>query len=502
MPYLLGLDIGTTNTKAVLYDLDGQLRAVASAPTPITEEGPGHATRDPEALYQAAVGVIRQAAAQVQDPTEVLALSISSMGEAGVPLDARGQAVYPIIVWYDRRTLPYRAWWQAHLDDDRLYAICGLQPGHIFSLNKIMWLRDHEPASYARLALWLSVSDYLAYRLSGVAAMSYPQACRTMAFDLHTLDWSAEVLATAGIPVAIFPRAVPSGQALGTLTPQAAEACGLTRRTMVAAGGHDHICAAVAAAVTGPGALLDSIGTTEAALTVLERPRTEPRIRALGLSCGVHAAAGRYYLIGGILGVGPLLAWLVQTVLQQPPGDEGYRALFEAAAASPRGAQGLYLLPFLAGAGSPQPDPRATGAYLGLCLHHTRPDLVRAACEGVCYELRHLLESLQAVTPTAEAAIRAVGGGARNPFWLQMRADATGHPVEVPQGTERGALGAALLAGLGAGLYDSLEAAAERAYHVERLYQPDPEARQEYAARYEGTYARLREAALLVPASH
>jgi xylulokinase len=160
----------------------------------------------------------------------------------------------------------------------------------------------------------------------------------------------------------------------------------------------------------------------------------------------------------------------------------------------------LYLLPFLTGAGSPEQDPRATGAFLGLRQHHTRDDMARAAFEGVCYELRRLLESLDALAPGAGAVLRAVGGGARDAFWLQMRADVTGRTVEVPQGTERGALGAALLAGVGAGVYESVEAAAAGAYRAERSYHADPEAHRAYSARYEGTYRRLHEAALLVKA--
>ncbi len=491
MSYLLGIDVGTTNTKAVVYDLAGEMRAVASLPTPVTEERAGWATHDPEALYEVALAVIRRAAAEVPDPAAVRALSVSSMAESGVPLDARGRPVYPIIVWHDVRTLPYRAWWQARLGDDRLYAITGLQPGHIFSLNKIMWLREHAREAYSRLVRWLSVSDYIAYRLTGVEAMSYPQACRTLAFDLHTLAWSDEILETAGVRAAIFPQPVPSGQALGPLRPEVAAACGLGCDTLVAAGGHDHICAAVAAGVIAPGALLDSSGTVEAVLAVLDRPRAEAAVRELGLSCGVHAVPGRYYLIGGILGVGPLLTWLTQIFLHRRATEEGYRALTEAAQASPRGAHDLYLLPFFAGAGSPQPAPRATGAYLGLRLHHTREDMIRAGFEGVCYELRHLLESFQAVVPSRDALLRAVGGGARNAFWLQMRADVTGRTLEVPHGTERGALGAALLAGLAAGLYPDLAGAAASAYRVEHTYHPNAEAHHDYSVRYEHYRAAL-----------
>ena len=491
MDYLLGIDVGTTNTKAVLYDLAGQMRAVASAPTPVTEEGAGRATHDPEALYQTTVAVIRQAVAGVEDPACVRGLAVSSMAESGVPLDAQGRPLYPVIVWHDIRTIPYQAWWSETAGDERLYAITGLQPGHIYSLNKILWLRDHEPAAYARLHSWLSVSDYVAYRLSGMLAMSYPQACRTLAFDLHTGDWSPELLNAAGVPASVFPPALPSGQALGPLRAEAAAACGLSRHTLVSVGGHDHICAAVASGVISPGAMLVSSGTVEAALGVLERPRTEPAVLALGLHCGMHAVPGRYYLIGGILGAGPLLSWLVQELLQKPLDDEGYRALSEAAAASPRGARGLFLLPYLGGAGAPRRAPQATGAYLGLRLHHTRADLVRAAFEGLGYELRHLVECFRPLMPAREAPLRTVGGGARNPFWLQLRADMTGRTVEVPAGTERAALGAALLGGLGAGLYDNIEAAAAAAYRAEQTFHPNPEAYREYSAWYEETYRGL-----------
>jgi xylulokinase len=209
---------------------------------------------------------------------------------------------------------------------------------------------------------------------------------------------------------------------------------------------------------------------------------------------------GRYYLIGGLLGVGPLMSWLVQVVLGLEPGTAGYQALVEAAAAAPRGANDLYLLPYLAGAGSPQQDPQATGAYLGLRLHHSRGDLARAALEGVAYERRRLLESLHVVAPGSQRLVRAVGGGARSPFWLQLRADVTGHVVEVPPGTERSALGAALLAGVAAGVYPGVEAAAAGAYRAEAVYQPSPEAERDYAERYDRVYRRLIPARNLVRA--
>ncbi len=496
MAYLLGVDVGTASTRAVLYDLEGRARAAAAAPTPLDERGHGQATRDPEALYQTVIGVIRQAAAQAADPAQVLGLSISSMGEAGVPLDEQDRAVYPIIEWHDTRTLGYLSWWQAHLGEERLFALTGLQPEHIYSLNKIMWLRDHEGPAYQRLRRWLSVSDYVAYRLSGVAAMSYPQACRTMAFDLQALNWSAEILDAAGIAAGIFPPAIPSGQPLGPLRGEAAAACGLSPRTLVAAGGHDHICAAVAAGVVAPAAVLDSLGAVEALLAVLRRPQVDRVVWKLGLSCGAHAAPGRYYLLGGVLGVGPLLTWLVQNLLGLAPTEEGYRALFEMAKAQPRGAHGLYLVPHLAGAGSPRLAPLAGGAYVGLRPQHTRADMVRAAFEGLSYELRRLLESMEAVSAGHDSVLRAVGGGARSAFWLQLHADVTGHTVEVPQGAERGALGAALLAGLGAGIYADIEAAATRTYRVARSYQPDADAHHDYTLRYEHSYRRLSQVAL------
>ena len=485
MPHLLGIDVGTTNTKAVLCDVEGRLVGQAAAPTPSTPGVPGQATSDPESVFATVLQVLRDTVAQC--PTaEVVGIGVSSMAEAGVPLDSHDAPVYPIIAWYDNRTLPYRAWWAERLDDDALYAVTGLQPGHIYSLNKILWLRDHEPAAYARLARWLSVSDYVAYRLSGEQAMSYSQASRTLAFDVRSLRWSVPLLHLAAVAQGIFPTAVPSGQTLGPLRPEVARACGLKPGAIVAAGGHDHLCAALACGATKPGVVLDSIGTTEAVLSALAEPRTGPDVRRLGLHCGVHVVPRAYYIIGGLLGIGPMQRWLVDAFLGMEPGDEAYVRLAELAATSPAGAQGLLFLPFLAGGGAPQIDPSASGGWLGLRLHHTRADLVRAALEGAAMELHRLLDCFAAVADAEGlvAALRAVGGGSRSSLGLQLRADVTGRMVETPAESERAAMGGALLGGLGAGVYTSAEEAAARAYRTDRTYQPHPERRQLYAERY------------------
>ncbi|MGQ9681646.1 MAG: FGGY-family carbohydrate kinase [Anaerolineae bacterium] len=483
MPHLLGIDVGTTNTKVVLCDPEGRIQGQASAPTPTSPVAPGQATSDPEEVYATVLRAMGQAASQCPS-AEVVGIAVSSMAEAGVPLDSHNVPIYPIIAWHDNRTLPYRAWWAERLDEDAQYAITGLQPGHIYSLNKLLWLRDHEPATYRRLARWLSVSDYVAYRLCGVQAMSYSQASRTLAFDVRSLQWSDSLLQLSGVAPGVFPTGVSSGQALGPLCSAAARACGLTPRALVAAGGHDHLCAALACGVVAPGTLLDSIGTTEAMLTPLGEPRTTPEVRRLGLHCGVHVVPRTYYAIGGLLGIGPLQSWLVQNLLGLGPGDEAYTRLAALVADSPPGARGLLFLPFLAGGGAPQIDPRAAGGWLGLRLQHTCADMARAALEGVAFELRRLLDSIAVVSDAAGvAALRAVGGGSRSDLGLQLRADVTGRLVQAPASPERAALGAALLGGLGAGVYAHPQEAA-RVYAAARTFYPDPQRQQLYAERY------------------
>ncbi|MHB0859105.1 MAG: FGGY-family carbohydrate kinase [Anaerolineae bacterium] len=494
MHLLLGVDLGTTNTKVVAYSTTGQPVAQASSPTPTSVEGMRQASHDPELLWQACAQAIRQTVAQLPAEGRIEGLALASIGESGVPLDAHGQPVYPIIAWYDERTLPQTAQLAQRTTESALYRISGLPLGHTFTLNKLLWLQECQPEAFARLRTWLCVSDYIAYRLTGERCMGYSLASRTLAFDLRRLVWSQELLSLADLDAAIFPPLQPEGTRIGQVGGEAARWTGLQEGTPVYVGGHDHVCGALAMGAFEPGRVLDSTGTTEAELATLTNIDDHLDTADTSFCLGCHVARGRYYALGSILGAGSMLAWLADLLWPdgQWNGAQALQALTDAAASSPRGAQGLYVLPHLAGAGSPERHSSARGVFVGLSLSQSRADLARAALEGLAYELRWLWEALERFSGHPIEQVITAGGGARNAFWSQIKSDVTGRALTIPQHTEAAALGAALLAGIGAGVYhDARDAHRQIKVPVAKVH-PQPEAAEDYAIRYHALMAQVR----------
>ncbi|MHB1294287.1 MAG: FGGY-family carbohydrate kinase [Anaerolineae bacterium] len=494
MQLLLGVDLGTTNIKAVAYTVDGRPVAQASSPTPTTIEGVRQASQNPSELYGACAQAIRQVTAQLSPADTIIGLAMASVGEAGVPLDAHGQPVYPIIAWYDERPRPQAEQLAERVTEKTLYHISGLPMGHTFTLNKLLWLRACQPGVFSRLRAWLCISDYVAYRLTGERCMGYSLASRTLALDLRRRAWSEELLSLAGVDAAIFPPLQPEGSPVGRVSAEAARQTGLVEGTPVFVGGHDHVCGALAMGAFEPGRVLDSTGTTEAELVTLTD--VAPHLDAADLSfcLGCHVASGRYYALGSILGAGSMISWLADLLWPGAQADRGQaiQALTEAAATSPRGAKGLYVLPHLAGAGSPDRDSLARGVFVGLTLSQGRADMARATLEGLAYELRWLWEALERFSGHPIEQVISAGGGARNTFWSQIKADVTGRPLTIPQHTEAVALGAAMLAGIGAGIYRDAQEAHRQVDVPAGEVQPQMEDSDFYAGRYHALMAQVR----------
>jgi xylulokinase len=492
MDVLLGLDLGTTNCKALAFDLEGGLAASAVAPTPICAgSDPGSPEYDGSGLWHTAFGLIREVTGQLGPNRRVAALAVASMGESGVLVDASGEPLFPVITWHDRRTAPWAAWWRERMAEEEIYRITGLPQDHIYSAHKLLWYREKNPAAFARARSFLCLADWVTYKLTGQASTSYSMACRTMLFDLRALAWSHDLLDVARLPVGLLPLPLPSGEIAGRVTPEAAQATGLATGTPVVAGGHDHICAALAAGVIAPGPLLNSSGTADALLVTLdEAPAVEGLAARSGLCCGCHTARNRYYLLAGFVS-GGVVSWLCRTLAGEDSPAALSTLLAEAAAAEP-GARGLVFLPDLACGGPPDRDPDSWGAWLGLRLEHTRGDLVRAAFEGLSLALRRLMDAFAETTGHTAGELRAVGGGSRNTWWLQLKADVLGLPVTVPGLSEFTARGAALLAGLGAGIYADDAEAAATSYQASSRYDPETSRKTYYSGLYRVVFRELR----------
>lgn len=478
---LLGIDIGTTHSKVAAYDRAGTLLAHRQAPTPLMRGADGLAYYAPEGIWETVSALVGAVVREVGRGVEGLA--VASMGEAGVPLDAAGAPTFPIIPWHDARAAPQLAALSRQLSPARFYAITGLYPNPIHTIAKWRWLQDQEPLAWERTALWLSVADYLGFRLTGRAAAERSLAARTMAYDVTEGTWSQELLKLAEVDARLLPPLIDAGTLLGPLTREAAAATGLAMGTPVFVGGHDHICAALACGALAPDIALDSLGTAEGLLVGLPGPLSPQA--AGGLGVGPHVAPGYGYLLGGVYSSGGALAWIRELL-----GLADFEALRALAAEVAPGASPLFIAHFH-GAAPPVNDPEARGAFLEVLPEHRREHMARAVYEGVALEVRAGLEAFEQVTGSAIHTVRLVGGGALDPLWLKIRAAVLGRPLEVARYVDMVTLGAALLAGLGAGLYDTPQQAVAATYAARQQLEPEPA----WAERYAACYPRYRAAA-------
>lgn len=454
---LVGVDVGTTNIKALVVDRRGQVLARASVPTPTHYPQPGWAYYEAEELWQQTAAALRAAIAQLEDPQAITGIAFASLAETAVPLDAHRQPTYAGIAWFDKRTEPQAQWLDVTIGRDRLFTVCGLPLAHIFGLCKLLWLRQHAAEAWARTRLCLNVADYLAFRLCGVAATDFSLASRTLALDLRGLRWANDLLAELGIASELFAPLLPSGTDLGPILPEAAQATGLPRHTRVVVGGHDHVCGALAMGVTEPGMALDSIGTSEVVFLPLDAPLSDPEVGRQGYEFGCHVDGRHYYGWAGMRLSGGCAEWFRGLFA----ADMSYTQLTEEAASIPPGSHGALFLPHLRSSVNRNLDPKALGAFIGLSADTTRGALFRAILEGTAFEMRASLEQLLAHLDLRASGAQierfvAVGGPTRNPLWMRIRAGILRRTVWVAEMEEAAALGAAMLAGLGAGAYSNL----------------------------------------------
>lgn len=491
MPLLLGLDVGTTSIKAVVYDSGrGEIVAQAAAPTPTSHPRPGWTNFDAEGLWQGVVSCTKQALAALPPASQVAAVAVASMGEAGVPVDKEGTPLYPVIAWHDPRSEPQATRLGQTVGPEAVHRLTGQQVRHIFGAPKMLWLRENEPAVFKRLARWLSVEDFILWRLSGVAATDYTIAARTMLFDVRRAGWSAEMLAACGFAESILPQPFPSGAVIGQVTAQAARQTGLPAGLPVSTGGHDHLCGALAAGAVDTGRVLDSSGTAQAVLIPSGEFKGGGAVFANGFSCYHHVLRGRYIIQGGLTSAGSSLEWL----LRLTRGPDERAIVFSEAEQSGAGAHGVLCLPHFMGSGTPYVDTESRGAFIGVSLGHTRGDLLRALIEGQAYTLRLNLERLAEAAPLAPGYLIAIGGANREPLMLQTKADICRRPVRAPEVREATALGAALLAGLGCGVFADDAQAAASVHGADRSFEPQAEHCALYDTWFEERFRHLYDA--------
>lgn len=493
MANLLGIDVGTTNWKAVVFSQTGDILGSASTAAQTLCDDTGY-SYSAEGIWRAVAGVVRKALTD-RGTAAPDAVGVASMGETGVPISIDGSPVHPSITWFDTRSNGQADELRRRVGAEKLFRITGLDPHPMFSLPKIAWIRDNDPAAFGRIHRWLSVADYISYRLTGCLATDYSLASRTLALDLDTGRWSDEILQDMNIPESIFPPLLRAGTRLGLVTREAARDTGLAQGTPVVVGAHDHHCAYFAAGDPLEDVVLDSSGTAESVFTLLPAERPRPSDYN-GLRVGFSIDPSRYASLSGIPASGVSADWAVQNICGDMDVSGGYESVMRTADSVPAGCNGILFVPHLRGAGAPKQDPVARGAFVGLLSSHTRAHLVRAVFEGLCFELRVVLTAVEEEFGFQISRLHTVGGGARNHAWQQLKADITGLDVCVPDVKEAAAQGAALLAGLGIGVYPSAADALRSVFRLRRRFVPRPEGVEAYEkafAIYQGLYERLRE---------
>ena len=494
---VLGIDVGTSGSRALLLGADGRIVAAASAPhAPFRSPRTGWAEQDPDDWWQASAAAARRALAEGGvGGADVQAIGLSGQMHGSVLLDDRDRVVRPAIIWCDQRSEDECRWLDRTVGAARIRALTSNPALTNFTLTKLLWVRTHEAAAWSRVRHVLLPKDYVRFRLSGERAIDVADASGTLLLDVARRQWSADMLAATGLDEAILPRVFESSEVCARVSPEGAEAFGVPAGTPIVAGAGDQAAGAIGMGITQPGAVSATIGTSGVVFAATDRPTTDPDGR-LHTFCHIPA---RWHVMGVTQAAGLSLGWMRDLVAA---GGSSYDELTADAAVVPPGADGVLWAPYLMGERTPYCDPAIRGALVGLAASHGRGHVVRAVMEGVAFSLRDSLTIFMELGVPVERIVLG-GGGAASPLWRQIQADVYGREVETVAADEGAAHGAAILAGVGARLWPSVDEACRAVVRRAAVTAPHAEAvavmNERYAA-YRRLYPALR--SIERPAAH
>ncbi len=479
----LGIDVGTGGTRAVVVSERGQVVAAAGAEhAHFTSPQTGWAEQDPRDWWRATQEAVRAVLAKGVAAESIAAIGFSGQMHGAVLLDDRGQVLRPAIIWCDQRTVSQCREITTKVGPRRLIEFTASPALTGFTLPKLLWVREQEPDLWARVRRVLLPKDYVRFRLTGERAIDVADASGTLLFDVARRHWSAEMAQAMEIDERLLPPVFESPEVVGAVSAEGAKTTGLRLGTRVVAGAGDQAAGAVGLGVVKPGAVIATIGTSGVVFAATDRPALDPQGR---VHTFCHAVPGRWHVMGVTQGAGLSLRWFRdQFGAGADDGCDPYDRLCAEAAEAPAGAGGLLWAPYLMGERTPHLDPQARAALVGLTAGHTRAHVVRAILEGVAFSLRDTLTIFEEMKVPVES-IRLGGGGARSPLWRQIQAEVYGTTVELTAEEEGAAYGAALLAGVGAGAWVSVDAACEAAIHIAARIQPESAAVTHMTARYQ-----------------
>lgn len=483
--YLMGLDVGTTGAKAVVFDENGVQKGYGFQEYGITYTEEGYVEQDPEAIWQIAKMVMGQAAIGTGD--KIAAISLSVQGDAVIPIDRNRMAIGPAQLGMDYRGINETKSCEEEIGGEKLFSITGMRPHPMNSIIKVLWVKNHQPDFYDRVWKFVTWSEYILAKLgSDEIVIDYTQASRTMAFDLNKKSWSEEILKGIGIDREKLATPVPSGVQVGRLYGELARELHINPSAVLVTGGHDQTCASLGAGIINENLALDSHGTAEVISALMKTPKLTHEMYNDYYPCYCSLLPGRYFTFSLNHTAGLLLKWFSENFCTGDYAEAAkkqesiYSYLFEH---MPEEPTQVLVLPYMNGTGTPTCDLSQKGAFIGLTLNTSRFDLAKGIIESLSFESKLNIECLKK-NGIIINELRCVGGGARNPKGLQNKADIIGMPVSSLVIREAACLGAALSAGLSIKLYHTPEEAVN-VVAVKETYEPDEKKHKIYSERFE-----------------
>lgn len=473
-PYLLGIDVGTSACKIAIFDRNGTVLETATGEYEVYYPQTGWAEQDPDEWWRVICSTMKYIFSKSQiKPEEIAGIGIDGQSWSAIAVDKEGSVLTNTPIWMDTRADDICRELNEKVGEKRIFEVAGnsLQPS--YSTAKIIWYQRNMPQVYDKIFKVLQSNSYIAYKLTGQMTQDISQGYGLHCFDMHTGTWDEAMCEALGIPVQILPDIHPCHEVIGKVTKVAAAQSGLAEGTPVAAGGLDAACGTLGAGVIHAGETQEQGGQAGGMSICIDSYKADPR---LILSC--HVVPGKWLLQGGTTGGGGAMRWL-EKEFGAFEREEGKRTgkssldLFnEAAGSVPPGCDGLIFLPYMAGERSPLWNPYAKGVYYGMDFGKTKGHFIRAAMEGVAMSLRHNLE-VAAEAGASVDVLRAMGGSANSLLWTQIKSDVTGKPVIVPSSDTATTLGAAILAGVGVGIYEDFEVAVKLTVENKRYHVPN-----------------------------
>lgn len=442
----LGLDIGTGGCKAVVFSEAGEELMAAYREYPLIRLNQGWAELDSDNVIQKCFEVIRDVNALVEDPVQ--AMCISSQGEAFTAIDQNGKILNNAMVSSDTRARELSVSWSRVFGEEKIYKITGHTPHPLFTLYKILWLKENKPSVWAETSRFLCFEDLFQYKVGIEPHISWPMAGRTMMFDVNSHQWSKEILDEVGLSPSRLATPAASGEIAGYIALEIAQELGFKNEVMVVAGGHDQTCAALGAGVTKPGVSMYATGSVECFCPMFETPAFTKELRKNNLCCYDFTIKGKFTTVAYSLTGGNILRWVrdelgqVETDKANESGLNAYTLLLDQMNEEPTD---LLALPYFSATGTPYFDTKAKGAIIGLQLTTQKAEIIKALLEGVALEMKLNLELMEQSGMKIDSFI-ATGGGTRNKCWTQLKADVLNKPIISRNINEAGCYGAAMLA--------------------------------------------------------